>query len=45
MFIPAGLIIQGGERLRVAHHVWVDSKADWDEIGDSGRKHPEAFEK
>lgn len=44
MFVPVGLIIQGGENLRVAHHVWVGSKADWDEIGDSGQHHPEAFE-
>lgn len=45
MFVPAGLISDGGETLRVTHHVWVDSKACWDEIGDSGRRHPEAFEK
>lgn len=43
MFVPAGLITEGGERLTVAHHVWVNSKADWDEIGDAGRQHPEAF--
>ncbi len=43
MFIPAGLLTAGGEDLEVIHHIWVDSKADWDEIGDSGRQHPEAF--
>ncbi len=43
MFVPAGLISDGGEGLRVTHHIWVDSKADWDEIGDSGKKHREAF--
>ena len=43
MFVPAGLIIDGGESLRVAHHIYVDSKAAWDEIGDDGRRHPEAF--
>lgn len=42
-FIPAGLLSEGGERLRVAHHIWVDSKAVWDEIGDAGKQHPEAF--
>jgi len=45
MFVPAGLISDGGETLKVTHHVWVDSKACWDEIGDSGRQHAEAFEK
>ena len=44
MFIPAGLVSGGGENLRVAHHIWVGSKAVWDEIGDSGRQHEEAFE-
>lgn len=44
MFVPAGLISDGGESLAVIHHVWVDSKAVWDEIGDSGQRHREAFE-
>jgi len=44
MFVPAGLISEGGDTLRVVHHIWVDSKANWDEIGDSGRRHCEAFE-
>jgi hypothetical protein len=43
MFVPAGLITGGGESLRVAHHIWVDSKAVWDEIGDTGEQHREAF--
>ena len=45
MFVPAGLISDGGEALRVTHHIWVDSKAVWDEIGDSGQRHREAFTK
>ena len=44
MFVPAGLILEGGESLRVAHHIWVESRAVWDEIGDAGKQHPEAFE-
>lgn len=44
MFVPAGSILDGGESLKVIHHIWVDSKAVWDEIGDSGRQHREAFE-
>ncbi|WP_028109008.1 GFA family protein [Ferrimonas futtsuensis] len=42
-FVPAGLLTGGDEQLKVAHHIWVDSKAHWDEIGDSGKLHPEAF--
>ncbi len=44
MFVPAGLITKGGESLRVAHHIWVSSKAVWDEIGDLGKQHRESFE-
>jgi len=44
MFVPAGLISEGGDALRITHHVWVDSKAGWDEIGGSGKQHPRAFE-
>lgn len=43
MFIPAGLVTSGGEDLRVIHHVWVGSKAPWDEIGDAGKQHLEGF--
>jgi hypothetical protein len=43
MFVPAGLIAEGGEELRVRHHIWVDSKAGWDEIGDAGHQHAEAI--
>ena len=44
MFVPAGLIGEGGESLEVIHHIWVDSRAPWDEIGDSGKQHRGAFE-
>ena len=43
MFVPAGLISDGASGMRVADHVWVDSKAEWEEIGDAGRQHPEAL--
>jgi hypothetical protein len=39
VFAPAGCITEGGESLRVAHHIFVASKAAWDEIGDAGRQH------
>jgi hypothetical protein len=43
VFVPAGLISEGGDGLRVAHHIWVDSRAPWDEIADAGKRHPEGF--
>jgi hypothetical protein len=43
MFVPAGAISEGGDALRVVHHVWVDSKASWDVIGDAGRQHAGRF--
>lgn len=43
MFVPAGSLTEGGEGLRVAHHLWVDSRAPWDEIGDAGRQHAGPF--
>jgi hypothetical protein len=43
MFAPAGCLTQGAEALEVIHHVWVGSKAPWDEIGDSGKQHVEGF--
>jgi hypothetical protein len=42
-YVPAGLITSGGERLTVAHHLWVGSKAVWDEIGGTGAQHFEEF--
>jgi len=43
MFVPAGLISEGNAELKVMHHIWVDSRAPWDVIGDSGKQHPEGF--
>jgi len=43
MFVPAGAITEGGDALKVIHHIWVGSKAPWDVIGDSGQQHAEAF--
>lgn len=42
-FVPAGLITDGGEALTVAHHIFVGSRAVWDEIGDDGTRHTGAF--
>ena len=33
MFVPAGLITDGGESLTVKHHIWVESKASFSVSG------------
>ena len=43
IYVPAGLIVEGGENLQVAHHIWVGSKAHWDVIGDAGQQHATAL--
>ena len=43
MYVPAGLISEGGEQMQVAHHIWVDSKAHWEVIADNGIQHPKGF--
>ena len=42
-YIPVSLLDSGYENLQVKHHIWVGSKAIWEEIGDSGKEHQEAF--
>jgi hypothetical protein len=43
MFVPAGLLSEADSRLKVIHHIWVGSKASWDEIGDEGKQHENAY--
>jgi hypothetical protein len=43
MFVPAGNITEGGGALRVAHHIYVGSKAVWDEVCGTGKQHVEQF--
>jgi hypothetical protein len=43
MFAPAGSITHGGDALSVTHHIWVGSKAAWDEIGGAGQQHTGGF--
>ena len=44
MFVPAGLIRESDDALAVKNHIWVNSKAEWDVIGDAGKLHPEAYQ-
>jgi len=43
MYVPVSLLNNGVEQLRVAHHIFVGSKANWEEIGDSGKQHIAAY--
>jgi len=38
MWVPAGLLISNPS-LKVTNHIYVGSKADWDEIGGTGHQH------
>jgi hypothetical protein len=40
VWVPGGLL-PGDVSSRVTYHLYVGSKAHWDEIGDSGTQHPE----
>ena len=42
MFVPAGLL-DDADHLRVTHHIFVDSRAPWDEIGGDAVQHPGGF--
>ena len=42
-FVPAGLL-EGDPGVRVAGHIWVDSKAPWDEIAGTGSRWREGFD-
>ena len=44
VFIPVSLLDSGYENLKVEHHLFVDSKAPWEELGVSGKQHPGQFE-
>lgn len=43
MYIPAGLISDAQTKLKVAHHLWTNSKASWHIIGDNGKCHNTEF--
>ena len=42
-YIPVGTLTSGDENLKVAHHLYVGSKAAFEVIGDSGVQHIEGF--
>ncbi|WP_455363764.1 GFA family protein [Microbulbifer discodermiae] len=44
MYLPVGTFTSGDKKLKVAHHLFVDSKASWEKICDSGKQHPRAYE-
>ncbi|WP_100643432.1 GFA family protein [Alteromonas facilis] len=42
-YIPVSLLDNGHENLTVKHHVFVDSKAHWEIIGDNGKQHKAGY--
>ncbi|WP_394203692.1 GFA family protein [Shewanella waksmanii] len=43
-FIPVSLLDSGDKNLTVKHHIFVDSKACWEQIPRDGKHHNSAFE-
>ena len=43
IYIPVSLLNCGTENLKVAHHLYVGSKAAWEVIGDEGKQHLGAY--
>lgn len=43
-YVPVSLLNCDEDQLRVAHHIYVDSRARWEVIADSGKQHSGAFE-
>ncbi|TQV72736.1 GFA family protein [Exilibacterium tricleocarpae] len=43
IYVPVSLLTTGVSELKVAHHLFVGSKADWEEIGDTGKQHIEGY--
>lgn len=42
-YIPVGTLVSGHENIQVAHHLYVESKAVWEVIGDTGIQHPRGY--
>jgi len=42
-YIPVSLLEIENQTLKVSHHLFVDSKAPWEEIADSGEQHQQNF--
>ena len=41
VYVPVSLLPDIS--LNVAHHIWVDSKASWEQIADDGVQHPKGY--
>ncbi len=44
LYVPVG-VLDDTRQLRIAHHIWVDSRANWDELPSVGERHGAAFSK
>ena len=42
-YVPVSLLDSGSENLKVQGHLFVDSKAPWEEIAGNAKKHKEGF--
>ena len=42
-YVPVSLLDSGGDELTVAHHIFVNSKPRWEELGPTGTRHGNGF--
>jgi len=45
LYVPVSLLSEEAENLKVAHHIFVGSKAYWEDISDQGKQHIGAYKK
>ena len=43
MYVPVGTLTAGDEHLKVAHHLWVSSKASWECLCEGATVHQKGF--
>lgn len=43
LYIPVSLLDTGYEGLKIEHHLFVDSKAPWEEVTSEAKKHKDNF--
>ncbi len=41
-YVPVG-VLNETDGMRLAHHIWVDSRANWDELPQAGKRHGAAY--
>lgn len=43
VYVPVGLLTEGDDNLKVSDHLWVGSKASWEDTSWGGKQHKEGY--